>query len=797
MAKTPDIRVKISADGVKAIQAQFRAIQASARAAMRNIQSSAVVAQKAMVAISRPIRITLTGLSSILRATTAAVALGAAMTTAVAAASGPGIVQAGKSLDAINTSLKIGAVSAAETEAAIERISSLKFPSIDQVVDKDRTKATELLTRSLRATANQYGVSVEALLNSQAKLNNAVKGTAAQGEIAIRTIKGLAAATRALGLTKDEADRIGVAIAQIGTKGKVSAEEMQQLAEAGVPAMAIAARAFGVTTKQWAAMQFDGVESSLFLEKFSRQLLKEFGPTAEEAAKKPAAAFERMGNAIFFAKAALANSGIMDALAKVANHVTAVIQRMDETGQLAAIGMRIGAAIERLPNLFQRTAAWVAFLSGHIRAFAYNMGIALGVDYSKATSSLANGFQRVVVAALNAAQSIPTFVYNMRLALGLDYSQMGASASAGFGQILSKVFELIHTIPLLVYNMRMALTGQTDKVTTGFEWVIPIANFINQTLIPTIKEIPGIVKKWAPVFIQAAGEIIGMIGQIKEVLFATFGEEAGRKLIAYLVIGKFLGILPAISAAFSAVSTAVSFLSTVLSGLRVIMLGLFTGPAAPFVLAGMALAGIAYLIYKNWESIKGWFKMACDALAGLWNGLVDIFGNVATAMGDVLMAPFKAAWAFIEKVFGWVKAGWQGAIGGVKRLLGLGDGEESGGPKPQVKLATGGYIARGPGTTTSDSISAALSVKEGVINARATKHYGGAAFISAINSLQLPMPGAPEGGSGLSSGRPMQFVMPDGAISGTVGDDFADSAKSYFSTQVSGRGRRRKARGYS
>lgn len=56
------------------------------------------------------------------------------------------------------------------------------------------------------------------------------------------------------------------------------------------------------------------------------------------------------------------------------------------------------------------------------------------------------------------------------------------------------------------------------------------------------------------------------------------------------------------------------------------------------------------------------------------------------------------------------------------------------GPLPQY--ATGG-ILRGPGTGTSDSILARLSNGEGVINARAVRHYG-PSLVHQINRLQLP-----------------------------------------------------------
>lgn len=60
--------------------------------------------------------------------------------------------------------------------------------------------------------------------------------------------------------------------------------------------------------------------------------------------------------------------------------------------------------------------------------------------------------------------------------------------------------------------------------------------------------------------------------------------------------------------------------------------------------------------------------------------------------------------------------------------------------------ATGGYIANGPGTTTSDSILAKLSKKEFVVNAKATKDVGPETLAYINKTGQLPLPAFAAGG---------------------------------------------------
>lgn len=73
-------------------------------------------------------------------------------------------------------------------------------------------------------------------------------GFAAKDVIPMLTAVG--DATAALGGGTDMLDRVTMALGQMRTKGKVSAEEMMQLAEAGIPAWELLAKAIGKTTRE-------------------------------------------------------------------------------------------------------------------------------------------------------------------------------------------------------------------------------------------------------------------------------------------------------------------------------------------------------------------------------------------------------------------------------------------------------------------------------------------------------------------------------------------------------------------
>lgn len=126
-----------------------------------------------------------------------------------------------------------------------------------------------------------------------------------------------------------------------------------------------------------------------------------------------------------------------------------------------------------------------------------------------------------------------------------------------------------------------------------------------------------------------------------------------------------------------------------------------------------------------WDWLTGAPGRAWDGLVAVWGGFSDFFGN----MIDGVKRMFANLWDG-------VKNGASDAWNSVKGWFGLGDDTVDGTADASPRLRTGGII-RGAGTGTSDSIRAWLSNGEGVINARAVRHYG-ESFIHALNALMLP-----------------------------------------------------------
>lgn len=150
----------------------------------------------------------------------------------------------------------------------------------------------------IKDTANQFGQSFESISKGYKTIGASARGTSIAGQGVKDVLEGVTAASAALGLTNDESEGALLAISQMISKGKVSAEELRgQLGERIPGAFQIAARAMNMTTGQLDKLVSTGnLAATDFIPKFAQQMKKEFAGSVEEAANSISGAKNRMIN---------------------------------------------------------------------------------------------------------------------------------------------------------------------------------------------------------------------------------------------------------------------------------------------------------------------------------------------------------------------------------------------------------------------------------------------------------------------------------------------------------------------
>lgn len=120
----------------------------------------------------------------------------------------------------------------------------------------------------------------------------------------IPTLEAVGAAAAALGKGKDGIDRITLAFGQMLAKGRVQAEEMRQLAEAGIPAWDILAKKLGVDIPTAMKMvEARTVDSRVAIDALTENMRTRFGPAFDKFAQSWQGMLEKMKEQAQFAAA--------------------------------------------------------------------------------------------------------------------------------------------------------------------------------------------------------------------------------------------------------------------------------------------------------------------------------------------------------------------------------------------------------------------------------------------------------------------------------------------------------------
>lgn len=227
------------------------------------------------------------------------------------------------------------------------------------VITGDAATTDEAL-RFVREAADKLGVGVNDLAQSYLKLTAAAKGTQLEGAATERIFSGLAGAMSVVGAGTQEVDQAMTAMAQIMSKGVVSAEELRgQLGDVLPGAAQQAAESLLATNAEFNKMLESGeIIASEFLPKFAAQLEKALG-AGEGRVETFGAAWARLVNQLTDVATGPVGagftkfiSGLADTLGIVTRGATFASDAIGAIGR-AIGGLAAGVAAEAFTDLGQ------------------------------------------------------------------------------------------------------------------------------------------------------------------------------------------------------------------------------------------------------------------------------------------------------------------------------------------------------------------------------------------------------------------------------------------------------------
>ncbi len=279
-----------------------------------------------------------------------------------------------------NASPQIRQVGAAFTQtksAAVEFFKSLVgFAALENVLSSAVNGVKSLAGSLIEiSSANErYKTTLQTLLGSQAaanqkfaELNEFARKTPFQIdglmqsfimmksyglEPTIDTMRVLGGSTAALGGGAAKMEGIARALGQIATKGKLSAQEMMQLAEQGVPAYDILKQKLGITAKELENLGASGISANQAIQAILEGLNERFGGQMQKMQSTWQGVTEEIKSLWRDFVSMISEAGIFDKLKTHVMDIRDWLQKAFETGEVerwaASISSAIGTVIDAI-----------------------------------------------------------------------------------------------------------------------------------------------------------------------------------------------------------------------------------------------------------------------------------------------------------------------------------------------------------------------------------------------------------------------------------------------------------------
>lgn len=302
----------------------------------------------------------------------------------------------------------VGAAATAATSIGIKANASAEMAEKSFGILLNSTEDAKKMVSDLHKLGLESPFEFAGLQESAKKL----LGMGFAGEKVIPMLHVLGDAVAAVGGNTDQMEGIALAIGQIQSKGKVSAEEMNQLAERGIPAWALMSKQMGKSTAELMKMSENG---ELFADVAIPALMKGLNERFNGSMKAMSDTWDyTIANMKEMATLGLA--GVTKPLFIEIKKDLQDIQKRMGGDDVSIWGARFSTALLNIYNGAKSVAGAILTVSNFI---ANNWGIIGPIVYGAATAFTAYGVGLVAVRAWTLATAAATWIMaNAQLGLG-------------------------------------------------------------------------------------------------------------------------------------------------------------------------------------------------------------------------------------------------------------------------------------------------------------------------------------------------------------------------------------------
>jgi tape measure domain-containing protein len=402
--------------------------------------------------------------------------------------------------------------------------------------------------------------------------NRRLLGVGFSAEESFRAVDALGEASAALGLTQDQMGRAILAVSQIQTKGKVRAQELLQLTEAGIPIYRLLQQTTGKTGEELEKMGEKGqLLAKDVLPALFTQLKRNYSGSLERQSQTLAGVWSNFKDTVSQALVegvqplvplfqrilpAAANT-LSNAVLGISGALQGLFERLSTIKpETVEFGLKVaGAVLLAFPmiSVLQRIGKMAAFAGGQLKTAAKHT-----LDYGKTflgpTGAMAQFRQGTKLTAASTSAMAPAMTNLGAIMAGLLTGNLKA-VRAGFVALIAPMKAslgafLVGTAPILAI-------------------AAAIAAFVG-VLVMAYKSSAAFRASVAKAFEQVRDAISGAFAKIKKA-FEDNREGIGKLQAAFKFLGDFIGayIVPILSGglvkAIGVVATAISVLITGIS----------------------------------------------------------------------------------------------------------------------------------------------------------------------------------------------------------------------------------------
>lgn len=557
---------------------------------------------------------------------------------ALAAARG-GVMDAVGAFYALKGAIAAPVAAAAEFETKLEDIgqkADIPVEKLGELGDKIKKVA-----RDTNQGAMQIGSAVDALVGRGAKVDVALIAADPIGKAATAyraATDDLAAASwSAVDNLKVPADQIETALDAMAQAGKDGAFELRDMAtyfpalgaayqglgQSGVSSVADLAAALQVVRKGTGDSSTAATNLQNVLQKiYAPGTVKKFGEAGVDVFAEMDAAAKR-GLTPIEAIAELTNKTLKGDLSKMGT--------LFEDAQVQA-GLR---------SLIQGMEEYRA-----IREKAMGAKGVVDADYERRIKT-AQGVQDRFNASLQ----------NLSITIGNALLPALGTLLDTIEPIIGKFAEFADAHPELVSNIMLAVGGMV-----AFKGALSAIRFV------------GLLGKGGALSLLSMGlNTVGVVGA--RLLGAASASIALQSSLAAMG-GQSLSIVGKMAVGLKGMLFAIPGMQTMVGAIRAIGAALLANPIG-LIIAG--IAGAAYLIYRNWETVGPWFSKMWDSVKGFFSGFKDFVVGVFTLDMDLASAGLTKAWDGMKAYYSTLWDGiagvftyaWENAIKPVTDALGI------------------------------------------------------------------------------------------------------------------------------